>query len=226
VGQQNRYQNRLAMTREQISKIWTVVSLFLLYYAVNTYLVTQGGQPVFGATLISISRIPAATLGIPICSLLLIVCSLIGINYAHKSEPMWAARIPLVAFEKIDVRSREGKIYQGTMLAALTLLPLVSLVHFWNLFATADLVTTKNPAVHIPSVWSWSALTSLDDPARICSVLRVGSNPPGSLSCEGNMSVLPGLEASAFVLVTFAAAVVTIAFWWVVFRPVTSAKRK
>jgi hypothetical protein len=213
------------MTREQISKIWTVVSLFLLYYAVNTYLVTQGGQPVFGATLISISRIPAATLGIPICSLLLVVCSLIGIDYAHKSEPAWAARVPLVGFEKIDARSREGKVYQGTMLAVLTLLPLASLIHFWILFTTADLVTTKNPAVRIPSVWSWSALSTLDDPARICSTLRVGNNPPGSLSCEGNMSVLPGLEACAFVLVTLAAAVVTIAFWCVVFRPLASAKR-
>ena len=40
------------MTPQQISKVWAVLSLALLYYALNTYLVTQGGAAIFGATLI------------------------------------------------------------------------------------------------------------------------------------------------------------------------------
>jgi multisubunit Na+/H+ antiporter MnhC subunit len=70
------------MTPQQISKVWTVISLVLLYYALNTYLVTQGGNEIFGTKLIVTSRIPAAMMGIPICSALLLVSSLIGIDYA------------------------------------------------------------------------------------------------------------------------------------------------
>jgi hypothetical protein len=31
------------MTPGQLGKVWPVVSLFLLYYAVNSFLATQGG---------------------------------------------------------------------------------------------------------------------------------------------------------------------------------------
>jgi hypothetical protein len=57
------------VTYQQISKVWTAVSLCLLYYALNTYLVVQGGVAIFGATLIVSNREPAAMVGIPICSL-------------------------------------------------------------------------------------------------------------------------------------------------------------
>ena len=39
------------MTLQQLSKIWTVVGLFLLYYAMNSWIVVQGGQEIFGAKL-------------------------------------------------------------------------------------------------------------------------------------------------------------------------------
>jgi hypothetical protein len=215
------------MTKEQVSKVWSVLGLLLLYYAVNTYLVTQGGEPIFGATLISSSRIPAAALGIPICSLLLLVGSFIGIDYARKGGAVWAARIPVVGFEKINAASREGKLYQGAMLALLSLVPLVCLAHFWILFVSADVVTTKNPAVRVPSIWSWSALTSLNDPARICSSVHVESDGPsmaGNVSCENNMTILPGLEPSVFALLTLAAVGATIVFWLSVFRAPSSRK--
>jgi hypothetical protein len=202
------------MTAQQMSKVWTVVSLGLLYYALNSYLATQGAGPIFSATLIISNRVPAAMLGIPICSILLLLSSLIGIDFARKNGPAWADRIPLVGFEKIDTTAREAKAYQGFMLAVLSFLPAVSLVHFWILFCKADLVTTKNPPRLLTSIWDWSELTSLDDPARICNVLH---RQP-ELSCEGNISILPGLEPTIFAIATLAAAVTTFMFWWRVFR--------
>jgi hypothetical protein len=176
----------------------------------NTYLVTQGGNEIFGATLIVSKRIPAAMMGIPICSVLLLLSSLIGMDYARKNGPSWSDRIPLVGFEKIDAGSREGKLYQGTMLCLLSILPFISLIHFWVLFSKADVVTTKNPPQRIASIWSWTDLKSIDDPARICTELKLDPQ----ISCEGNITILPGLEPTAFALLTIAAASAAIAFWW------------
>jgi hypothetical protein len=216
------------MTSQQISKVWTVLSLASLYYALNTYLVTQGGAPIFGATLIVSNRIPAAMMGIPICSLLLLFCSIIGIDYARKSRSNWADRIPLVGFEQIDTTSREAKLYQGTMLALLSVLPVVALIHFWTVFSEAYAVTTKNPPAAIPSIWSWSALTSLNDPARVCNIFHLqpgASGAPATISCEGTNTLLPGLEPTAFAVLTLAAAGTTILFWWRVFCPGSATGR-
>jgi hypothetical protein len=210
------------MTSQQISKVWTVLSLALLYYALNTYLLTQGGAPIFGATLIVSNRIPAAMTAIPICSTLLLLCSLIGMDYARKGSSNWADRIPLVGFEEIDSAAREAKFYQGTMLGVLSVLPVIALIHFWIVFSEAYAVTTKNPPAVIPSIWSWSALTSLNDPARVCNVFHLQQSAVGaalSISCEGTNTLLPGLEPTFFAIVTLAAATVTALFWWHVFRP-------
>jgi hypothetical protein len=109
--------------------------------------------------------------------------------------------------------NEEAKTYQGFMLAVLSLLPAVSLIHFWILLCKADLVTTKNPPRLLSSIWDFSELTSLDDPARICNVLH---REP-SLSCDGNITILPGLEPTLFAVVTLAAAIATFRFWRRVF---------
>jgi hypothetical protein len=207
------------MTSQQMSKVWTVVSLGLLYYALNSYLVTQGAAPIFSATLIISNRVPAAMLGSPICSILLVLSSLIGIDFARKNGPAWADRIPLVGFEQIDTTAREAKAYQGVMLAVLSFLPAGALIHFWILFSRADLVTTKNPPRLLNNIWDWSELTSLDDPARICNILH---RQP-ELSCEGNITILPGLEPTIFAVVTLVAVVTMFVFWWRVFRSPQSA---
>jgi hypothetical protein len=59
------------MSPEQIGKVWTVLGLFLLYYVLNTWIVTQGGQEIFDAKLVMSYRIPAAMWGIPIACVLI-----------------------------------------------------------------------------------------------------------------------------------------------------------
>jgi hypothetical protein len=199
------------MTSQQIGKLWTVISAVLLYYALNSWLVTQGGNEIFGMKLIVMSRIPAAMIAIPVCSILLLICSLIGRAYSRRTGPKWHDRIPVVGFDSIDTGSSEGKIYQGAMIILLSILPALSLMHFWRLFATARVVTTTDPAQPIESIWSWSALTSLDDPARICTEYRVSP----VVSCDGNASVLPGLEPTVFAVLT-AAALLAMALHWLI----------
>src|ERR1700730_161983 len=97
------------MTSQQMGKLWSVVSLFLLYYAVNSFLVTQGANAVFGPNLIMTTRVPAAFIAIPFCSFLLIMSSLIGIDFARRSGPRWADRVPVVGFDRIDTTKKEAK---------------------------------------------------------------------------------------------------------------------
>lgn len=119
------------MTPAQIGKIWTVMSLVLLYYAFNSWIVTQGGHEVFSVNLISSDRIPAAMIAIPICTILLTATSIVGRTYAMRMGPQWHDRIPVVGFEGIDTASPEGRIYQGAMAFLFTVVPAVAMVHFW-----------------------------------------------------------------------------------------------
>ncbi|MGY3610855.1 MULTISPECIES: hypothetical protein [unclassified Bradyrhizobium] len=199
-----------------MSKVWSIVSLFLLYYALNSYLVTQGGETIFGATLIVKSRVPAGFLAIPICSFLLLFASLIGIVFARRNGPRWADRIPLVGFEQLDMTKVEAKVYQAAMLVLLSLIPALTLIHFWRVAARAQLVTTDPQPVRIPGgIWDWRALTSLDNPANICSEV---TQKASSIVCEGRATILPGLEPTIFAVLTAASVCAMIAFWWFVMK--------
>lgn len=203
------------MTLQQLSKIWTIVGLSLLYYTMNSWIVVQGGQEIFGAKLIVSNRVPAAMWAIPITCLILLLNSVVGIRYARRAGPSWNDRIPIVGFESIVTSSSEGKFYQGTMLFLLSFLPAVVLVHFWRVFNSAKVVTTGDPPQPVTSIWDWSALTKFDDPARICTdVVREG----GKIICEKNATILPGFEPILFALLTVAAALALAAHWYAVFR--------
>jgi hypothetical protein len=206
----------MGMTQQQLSKIWTVVGLFLLYYALNTWIVVQGGQEIFGAKLIVGNRVPAAMWGIPITCVVLLVNSLVGLRYARRTAPgSWHDRIPIVGFEGIVTNSSEGKVYQGTMLFLLSFLPAAVLIHFWRIFNSAKVVTTDDPPKPVSSIWDWSALTELDDPARICTELvRDG----GKIACEKNATLLPEFEPTVFAVLTAVAVLALAIHWYAVFR--------
>jgi hypothetical protein len=201
------------MTPQQIGKVWSVVGLAMLYYALNTWIVTQGGQEIFGAKLVISHRFPAAMVGIPICAVLLFIGSSVGLVYANRSGPAWHNRIPIVGFEAIDTDSQEGKVYQGAMIALLSGLPVVALAHFWSVFNRAPLVTAGNTPQEIKSIWDWSALTSWDDPARLC----VAYSPGSASACEKGVTILPGFEPTLFAVITAVALIVTLVYWRAVF---------
>ncbi|WP_079538053.1 hypothetical protein [Bradyrhizobium lablabi] len=58
-----------------------------------------------------------------------------------------------------------------------------------------------------PSLGEWN------DPARICTIFRDGKD----LVCEGNITVVPGIEPMAFAGLTFLAVASLIAFLGAVF---------
>jgi hypothetical protein len=206
------------MTPAQLGRIWTVVGLFLLYYVLNTWIVTQGGQEIFGAKLIVSSRIPAAMWGIPIACVLIGLNAVVGWRYAQQSGPDWHDRIPVVGFDTIVTNSPDGKAYQGTMFALFSVIPALALIHFWRLFYTAKVVTTDNPAKATAGVWDWSVLQikGWNDPARICTNYVV--DDAGKISCEGNATILPGFEPTVLAILTILALVLVAIHWRRVFR--------
>ncbi|WP_156908827.1 hypothetical protein [Bradyrhizobium murdochi] len=162
------------------------------------------------------NRVPAAMWGIPLTCIVLLVNSLVGLRYAQPTPPgHWHDRIPIVGFESIVTNSPEGKVYQGVMLFLLSLLPAAVLIHFWRIFNSAKVVTTDDPPKLVSSIWDWSALAKLDDPARICTdVIREGRK----MTCEKNATLLPGLEPTLFAVLTAVAVLALVIHWRAVFR--------
>lgn len=202
------------MTPQQLGKVWTVLGALLAYYAVNSWIVSQGGNEIFGAKLVLSSRVPAAMMAIPICSVLLILTSWIGWLYARRTGNHWHERIPIVGFENLQTKSGEGRVYQGGMLALFSLLPALAFIHFWWVFAAADVVTKADQTKQITSnMWSWSALTSWSDPARICTDYI----PSSPIPCSGNATLLPFVEPVAFAILTLLALAALACHWRAVF---------
>ena len=180
-----------------------------MYYSLNSWIVSQGGNEIFGAKLVVSNKIPAAMIAIPICAVLLILTSLIGRLYALRGGVRWQERIPVVGFELINTISREGTVYQGAMIAVFSLLPALAMIYFWHSFLTAKVMLNDGSKNLIDSVWDWSKLTTLNDPARICSDFNKDLVDP----CMGNGTLLPGLEATIFAVLTVA-AILTIGLHW------------
>lgn len=200
------------MTPPQIGKVWTAAGLALLYYAMNSWLVSQGGSEVFGLKLVVASRVPAAMVAIPVCAILLLIVSLVGLRYAKLTGIAWHEKIPVVGFETLNSGSKDGRVYQAAMLFFICIIPTAAIVHFWDVMLGAKIVSTAKPPAVIESIWQWTPFGQWSDPARICTIFR-----DTDMSCEGNITIVPGIEPMVFALLTFAAVAALIAFLGAVF---------
>jgi hypothetical protein len=125
----------------------------------------------------------------------------------------WHAKIPVVGFETLDTNSKDGRVDHAEMLFLLCILPCAALVHFWDVMLGAKIVSTATPPAVIDSIWHWTPFGEWNDPARIGTILRDGND----LACEGNITVVPGIEPMTFAGLTFLAVVSLIAFLAAVF---------
>jgi hypothetical protein len=202
------------MSQQQIAKLWTIMSLALLYYAMNTWLVTQGGAEIFDVKLILSGRVTAALMAIPICAILMAITSCGGALYAKRTAlNNWHARIPVVGFEEIDTSSTEGRWYQALMLVLFSVLPAFALVHFWLIVSGAPVITTGATPRMAANIWDPSAMRGLDDPARICGALQAGK----SLDCLNGATFFPFIEPLIFSILIILAMAFTTRQWFLIF---------
>lgn len=194
------------MTTAHYSKLWTIVGLALVFYSLNAWIASQGGQPFLSAKLLEDRPVLSALLAIPICGALLALLCEIGIRYARGSGASgWHARLPVVGLDGLKTGSREGRAYQGFFLTLFVIIPSGALIHFINKSSAAKVVVNdatrrEVSIVHFPDApLSWS---TWDDGFRIGQ-----SIPPPGKPLEDMVTWLPVLEPLVFVLL------VVLAFW-------------
>jgi hypothetical protein len=205
------------MTPEQLARIWSLTSLFLVYYVLNAWLVSQGGSEVFGAKLIAEGRVLPVVTAIPIGSMILIITSSVGRLYAARQGAKWHERVPVVGFEKITTGSREGKTYQAVMFGTFSVLPWLGMIHFCSEALDAKVVTTDSTrliSLWDWSVWEWWKPFSGGQPALMCE--RYIDDPLPK--CEHGFTMLPGLEPALFALLIAAAVFAAIRHWIAILR--------
>ena len=100
------------------------------------------------------------------------------------------------------------------MIAVFSLLPAFAMIYFWHSFLNAKVMLNDGSKSLIDSVWDWSKLNTLDDPARICTDFNKDLPDP----CIGNGTVLPGLEPTIFGVFTVAAILAFVLHWYSVIR--------
>ncbi|MDR3474781.1 MAG: hypothetical protein P4M09_24280 [Devosia sp.] len=200
------------MSPKHLGQLWTTFSLFLIYYATNSYIVTQGGQPILDAKLVLDAKFPAAAVGIAVCTVMLFLASLVGWRYARGTTGSWHQRIPVVGLKGLGTGSIEGMIYQGTMAVLLALLPLVAILHFWDMVLGVKIVHSAADPVRVGLWdWGWLAQHGWDNPAQICS------NNFGDADCKTPATFLPGFEPTLFAVLTALAVAMFVLHWWAVF---------
>ncbi len=195
------------MNQEHLAKLWRAIGAVLLFYSLNSYLATQGGETVFSVKLFVKAREPIALFGIIIGAPLLFLGAVVGRSFASRSGPTWHNRIPVVWFNEIDTASSEGRWYQRIMIVGLTILPALSLIHFFLIVEAASVCVRSSPA-RTTNVWDWSALETLDDPTRIGGILNRAAQPP---ICENGVTFFPVVEPLVLLVLILAA-------YWAVYR--------
>ena len=201
------------MSPQQLSKVYSVIGIFLLYFTIDTWSVTRGGQIIFGSKGVDPHRVHAAVNGIPIFSFLLCLISIVGIIYAGRSgiDAKWHSRVPILGFESMNTGSLEGKLYQAASLIGVSIVPAIGLLSLWIPLSMAPVITTSYHPHLLPSIWSWSALTNFGDPARVCNELK---HTGESVSCDpSSITFLPGLEPTVLVVFT-AIAIGSVLIHW------------
>lgn len=203
------------MKQAQIAKIWLFINLPLLYYALNAWILSQGGEPVFGAHLLLSTGVAAVATAVPICAILLTLTGLVGSLFAGRERKRWHRRIPIIGFERFKTGSYEGKIYQAIVFALFQVFPWLAMVHFWLVFLNADAIALDkhNHPIQKIGIWDWAWLGNMENPARICEHIPHAA----ALICQDGATLLPGLEPAIFAVLTLLAMAASLRYYLAVF---------
>lgn len=119
------------MSKEQLEKAWAFLAIIILFYALNTWLSSQGAETIFNVKLLNPKRVPGAYFGILVCAPLLILLCWVGILYQrrHHRGSKWSG-IPPLGIGHLDVSKIEAKIFLALQLALFVVVPALSLLHF------------------------------------------------------------------------------------------------
>lgn len=147
------------MTDTQLCKVWTTTGLFLLALSLDSWLRTQGLEPMFGSKLPHDDRTASALLGFIFTGAGMGLLLRIAFFYTSRQQTgSLSSRLPIAFFATLDTSKKESIFYQRTFYLLFNTLPLMAMFHFYKLvidskyFVNDGCVKLKSPAF---SVWEW-----------------------------------------------------------------------
>jgi hypothetical protein len=126
------------MSQSLLNKVWSFITVLLLYLCLNVWSITQQWQLSFPGNpfkVESVSPYDVTLYGVPICSVLLVLVSVVTRIYALRSPKVrWEERFPRFADFRLETNKAEAKAFQVIMLVSLLLLPTAAVIHFLATF--------------------------------------------------------------------------------------------
>jgi hypothetical protein len=126
------------MSQSLLNKIWSFLTVLLLYLCLNVWSITQQWQLSFPGNPFKVENVSpyGVTLyGVPICGLLLVMVSIVTLIYVSGApKTRWEERLPRFGDFELDTTKADAKAFQVVMFVALLLLPAIALIHFLTTF--------------------------------------------------------------------------------------------
>jgi hypothetical protein len=136
------------MSQSLLNKIWSFLTLLLLYLCLNVWSITQQWQLSFPGNPFKVENVTpngGTVYGVPICGMLLIlVCAVTRIYASRSTGPRWENRLPRFGDFPLDTTKRDAKAFQVVMLCVMLLLPAVGAVHFQTTFVNGTVREVPN----------------------------------------------------------------------------------
>lgn len=200
------------MNAAHLTRLWTAVGLLLLFYALNSWIAGQGGQPILDAKLIVNEPVTSALIALVICPPLLVVLCWVGILFARLPDTGtgWHQRLPVIGLPGLLTGSIEGRLYQAFFLLVMIGLPCAALIYFLTQVLSARVFQQPGGAelgvldpVDLHTLWSGAYW---DDGYRLGE------------SLEKSVTWFPVVEPIVIGIILLITTAHVIAFLWNLFR--------
>lgn len=163
---------QFGFTKNSLTTIWSSLSVFLVFYSLDSWLATQGQKPLFSRIIDERPSI-AALFGIPVGSVLLLLSIWMLFSYMkHFHRDTWDSKYPLFSNLELNTGTRESKIFQGFCLFIFLIIPIAAQVHFMNKFLGGTAIFKDNCASVSVSIYKLYCPTIFFQ--KGCDIFRYG----------------------------------------------------
>ncbi len=108
------------MSDANLTRLWNVIGSINCLYALNTWIFSQGANPIFNIKILDDRPVPASYFGAIIVSSLLLLLIEIGKKYLKGKEVLlWSERFPTTYLNDVNPRDKLIKTYKGFFLLSL-----------------------------------------------------------------------------------------------------------
>lgn len=181
------------MTQKSYVQLWSALILFLLGYTLNVWLYLQGAKPFFSPALFHEQRAGVAIIALIVIPVAHALSHHVASRHAVQFGNYWTTRLPIVFVDGLFERSRDAKIYQGSIIVLVVLLPFFAMFHISS--AVIDMskplycraVEDGNFEKQDGGIWQLAPDAKFDDDCRI------GYDPGSSQKAGDEVKALHGV---------------------------------